>query len=472
MGKERSFLIFCTFPCGQPVGRALIRPRQEGEMKMGAKIIGVEPGGIAACHHIREGDTLLRINGHEILDVLDYRFYMVDGRLDVDLLDPQGQARRVRIDKDEYADIGLSFATYLMDQKRSCRNHCIFCFIDQLPPDMRESLYFKDDDARLSFLMGNYITLTNLSEREVQRIIDMHISPVNISVHTTNPELRAKVMGNRFAGRALDILYRLAKAGTGINCQLVLCRGVNDGAELDRTLRDLGALYPAVRSIAVVPVGLTRYREGLYPLEPYDRGSAREVVAQAEAFGAEFRKRAGDSLAYAADEFYIKAGLAIPPAAFYGEFRQLENGVGMTALLMDEFETARAASNIRSLSRPRKVSVATGVAVKPFIEKLAREAQKDIAQMNCMVYAINNVFFGENVNVSGLVTGGDLISQLSSQELGDELLIPATMLRREQDRFLDDVTPAQVERALGVRVVPVEVDGGELFHALIGETNG
>lgn len=432
----------------------------------------MDPDSIAGRHSIHAGDTLLRINGHEILDVLDYRFYMADSRLDIELLDPQGRPRRVRIDKDEYADIGLSFATYLMDQKRSCRNHCIFCFIDQLPSGMRESLYFKDDDARLSFLMGNYITLTNLSEREVQRIIDMHISPMNVSVHTTNPELRSKVMGNRFAGRSLDILYRLAKAGTGINCQLVLCRGINDGGELNRTLRDLGALYPAVQSVAAVPVGLSRYREGLYPLEPYDRESARRVVEQVEAFGADFAKKTGDRLVYAADEFYIKAGLAIPPAAFYGEFRQLENGVGMTALLTDEFEAARAASDIRRLPRPRRVSIATGVAVKPFIEKLVREAEKDIAQLCGMVYAINNVFFGKNVDVSGLVTGSDLISQLSSQNLGDELLIPATMLRRERDRFLDDVTLEQVEKALGIRAVPVEADGGELFHALIGETNG
>ena len=438
-------------------------------LKMSVLITGVESGSLAEKKNISAGDTLLSINGCEILDVLDYRFYIVDSNLELELCDSAGVRRTVKLEKYQYDDIGLCFETYLMDNKHSCRNKCIFCFIDQLPKGLRESLYFKDDDERLSFLMGNYITLTNLGEREVGRIIDMHISPVNISVHTTNPELRVKMMGNKNAGASLDILRRLSSAGTAINCQLVLCRGVNDGDELNRSLRDLGELYPAVQSVAVVPVGLTKYRGGLYLLEPYDRSCARMVVEQVEEMGSQFKSKHATRLFYTADEFYIKAGRSIHGAGFYEGFAQLENGVGMLALFTDQFQRARKQNRRRGLSRPRRVSVATGTAAKPFIEKMVLAAMKDIDKLDCMVYAVNNVFFGENVNVSGLVTGKDLVSQLGGRDLGDELLLPANMLRSERDMFLDNTTLEDVERALSVRVVPVETGGAELFGALTGE---
>lgn len=436
---------------------------------MSALITAVEPGSPAARHHIQPQDTLLTINGHDVEDVLDYRFFMVDAHVELTVRDGEGKVRRIRIHKDEYEDIGLGFATYLMDQKHSCRNKCIFCFIDQLPPGMRETLYFKDDDARLSFLMGNYITLTNLSEREVQRIIDMHISPVNVSVHTTNPELRVKMMGNRFAGQSLAHLWKLARAGTHINCQLVLCPGYNDGAELDRTLRDLEAYYPAVQSIAAVPVGLTRYRQGLCPLRPFTRETAARVVRQIERFGEESLRRHGVRLAFASDEFYLQAEIPIPDADFYGEFQQLENGVGMEALFVREFRAALAAGPTPPPS-PRRISAATGMLAYPLIAKLAGEAQKAVAQLDCRVYAIHNDFFGPGVTVAGLITGRDLIAQLRGRELGSELLIPSSMLRQEGDCFLDDLTPADVERELHVRLRVVETDGGVFLDALAGES--
>ncbi|HEX3027214.1 MAG TPA: DUF512 domain-containing protein [Clostridia bacterium] len=432
---------------------------------MSVLVTGVEPGSPAEKENIRAGDTIFSINGHEILDVLDYRFYMVETGLKIILGDSKGKKRKIFLEKEEYEDPGLDFESYLMDQKRSCSNGCIFCFIDQLPRGMRESLYFKDDDARLSFLMGNYITLTNLTQREIDRIIHMHISPVNVSVHTTNPELRVRMMKNRNAGKCLEIIQKFASAGIKMNCQLVLCKGINDGVELDRSLRDLCSLYPAVESVAVVPVGLTRYREGLTALEPYSREGAREVVEQAERFGSRFLKEHGARIVYAADEFYIKAGQEIPPAAFYGEFNQLENGIGLIALLQSQFDDAL---DKMALKKPRSISIATGKAAHSFLEKLSSRAQEAVAGLNCTVYAIENEFFGKNVDVAGLVTGKDLIRQLKGKRLGEELLIPAVMLRSERDVFLDDLTVADVEKALAVRVLPVENDGYELFDAMTG----
>jgi putative radical SAM enzyme (TIGR03279 family) len=435
---------------------------------MSVLISDVERGSIAERHGIRAGEKLLAINGHEIIDVLDYRFYIVDTHLKLELEDARGEARTVSLRKKEYDDPGLCFDTYLIDKKHSCRNHCIFCFIDQLPKGLRGSLYFKDDDERLSFLMGNYITLTNLSEREVSRIIDMHLSPVNISVHTTNPDLRVRMMNNNRAGEALGILRRLADAGTRINCQIVLCRGYNDGVELERTMRDLGDMYPSVGSVAVVPVGLTRYREGLCGLEPFSGDDARKVVGQIETFGGEFLKKHGTRLVYPADEFYLKAGKMIPDEDFYEGFAQIENGVGMISMFRGEFESARMSAP-REDKRVRSVSVATGVAAYPLISSLAETAAGDIAKLDCKVYAINNELFGENITVAGLVTGQDIIKQLRGRSLGSELLIPENMLRSQGDMFLDDTTPDDVGQALGVRVRTVANDGGEFFDALVGQ---
>ena len=435
---------------------------------MSVLISGVESGSIAEKHGIRPGERLRAVNGHEIVDVLDYRFYIVDTRLKIEIEDACGKPRTVSVRKREYDDPGLCFDTYLIDKKHSCRNKCIFCFIDQLPKGLRESLYFKDDDERLSFLMGNYITLTNLGEREVSRIIDMHLSPVNISVHTTNPELRVRMMNNKHAGEALGILHRLAAAGTKINCQIVLCRGFNDGAELDRTMRELGEMYPSVGSVAVVPVGLTRYREGLCELTPFSGEDARRVVGQIEAFGEAFLKAHGTRLVYPADEFYLKAGLKIHGEEFYEGFAQIENGVGMISMFRGQFESARV-NSAPSRAEEHSVSVATGVAAYPIISSLVRSLSGDIAKLDCKVYAINNELFGENITVAGLVTGRDLIAQLRGRDLGSELLIPENMLRSQGDMFLDDTTPGDVGQALGVRVRTVANDGGEFFDALVGE---
>ena len=380
------------------------------------------------------------------------------------MLETEKGARRVRLRKAYEEDIGLEFETYLMDKQHACRNKCIFCFIDQMPPGMRESLYFKDDDSRLSFLFGNYITLTNLSEHEVERIISMHISPMNISVHTTNPALRCEMMKNRFAGETLSILGRLAAAGIRINCQLVLCPGVNDGEELTRTMTDLAGLIPAVESVAAVPVGLTRYLEGLQPLRPYTAAEAADVIDRMESFGAGLLERTGNRVFYPADEFYLKAGRPIPPVEFYGSLSQLENGVGMVALLRSQF--SQALDGCGDTPRGSRMILATGVAAAPLMKAMVDEATKKWHNLQVEVAPIINRFFGETITVAGLVTGGDLIGQLRGKR-ADILLIPDAMLRHEKDRFLDDVTPQDVERALNVRLEAVPVDGDALVEALL-----
>ena len=433
---------------------------------MAVKILAVEPGGPASHAGVRPGETLLSINGNEICDILDYRFYETDRHLSIVLRDGAGAERTVQIRKGQYESIGLEFETYLMDQQHSCTNRCIFCFIDQLPKGLRKSLYFKDDDSRLSFLFGNYVTLTNLKEREVDRIIKMHISPINISVHTTNPELRVKMMGNRFAGKSLDILYRFAKAGIKLNCQIVLCRDINDGEELDRTLKDLTSLWPSVQSVAVVPLGLTKYRQGLYPLTGYDSETARAVVRQLERWGDRCEQKYGQRICYAADEFYLKAQLPIPPAPFYGDFDQLENGVGLMASLKQEF--LDALEDFVPPASSRKVTLATGVAAHPFLDTLLDELRQRCHNLTCNVVPIVNDFFGDTITVAGLVTGGDLLNQLRGRELGDALLLPDVMLRREGDIFLDDVSLEELSEALQIQIITVPNDGYALLDAVVG----
>ena len=433
---------------------------------MAVVIRRVRKSGVAFRRGVRPGEVLQAINGHEIMDVLDYRFYEANAELLLTLQDALGKTREVRIKKGEYDEIGLEFETYLMDKQHSCRNRCVFCFIDQMPKGMRETLYFKDDDSRLSFLFGNYITLTNLSEHEISRIISMHISPVNISVHTMNPELRVKMMGNRFAGETLSILQRFAKAGIRMNTQLVLCPGINDGDELAFSLRELGKLAPSVESIAVVPVGLTKYREGLTPISPYKPDTARAVVEMVERFGDAFWQEHGTRLAYPADEFYLKAGLPLPGTDFYEEFPQLENGVGMLALLEDEF--SQALEDAACPSGERHITIATGVAAAPFMEKLLLRAKERMPGLSGEVVPVENRFFGERITVSGLLTGRDLMDQLSARALGEELLLPACALRHEGDRFLDDVTLEQLEEAVGAPVRAVPNDGTLLLEAMIG----
>ena len=432
---------------------------------MAVIIDSVQKGSPAFRAGFKAGETLTAINGHEIMDVLDYRFYQDEKKLEVELISDKGKKRLLRVSKREYEDLGLEFSTYLMDKQRSCKNKCVFCFIDQLPPGLRDSLYFKDDDSRLSFLFGNYITLTNITEHEVERIIHMHISPINISVHTTNPALRVKMMNNRFAGEKLEILYRLAGAGIAINCQLVLCPGWNDGAELERTLQDLTALE-SVGCIAAVPVGLTKYREGLAPLTLFDPASAAAVIDCIDRFGEACLKATGSRRVYAADEFYLIAGREMPDAAFYEDFALLENGVGLWALLKSE--AVDAVTDEPAPEAPRRVSLATGVSAYPLLRELVDMAAAKWHNLEGMVYPIINDFFGHTINVSGLVTGGDLIKQLKDKPLGDELLIPSVLLRREGDLFLDDVSLNDVEQELGVPVRPVPNDGYALMAALAG----
>ena len=431
---------------------------------MAVIIAGVEKRSPAAWARIKAGDTLLTINGRDIEDVLDYRFYMPDSRLTVVVQTPKGKRRTLTIRKKPYAELGLTFDTYLMDKQRSCRNNCIFCFIDQLPDGMRDSLYFKDDDSRLSFLFGNYITLTNLTERDVERIIEMHISPINVSVHTTNPDLRCKMMNNRFAGDCLRHLYRFAEAGLDINCQLVLVPGYNDGEELARSMEDLAVLAPAVRSVAAVPVGLTKYREGLAPLRSFTAEECATVIDQMTAMGDQMVEKHGTRVFYPSDEWYIKAGRPIPDGDFYEEYPQLENGVGMIALLREDF--TRAAEEYPLFVETDRLVIATGVDAAPYLQELADYAMQKWPAVQLQVVPIRNEFFGESITVSGLVTGGDLIKQLQGVPM-DRLLLPANMLRQEGDLFLDDVSVEQVEEALGVRITFIqETDGEALFEAL------
>lgn len=434
---------------------------------MSVKIKSVTSGSHAEKCGIKSGEILETINGYEIMDVLDYGFYQANSHLTLTVADSDGNKRNIELKKREYEEIGLEFETYLMDKQHSCKNKCIFCFIDQLPKGMRPSLYFKDDDSRLSFLFGNYVTLTNLTEHEIDRICKMHISPINVSVHTTNPELRVKMMGNRFAGRALGILKRFADAQIKINCQIVACPGINDGDELLRTFNDLEGLFPSVESIAIVPVGLTRYREGLFPLTEYNKETAADTLRLINKFGDKCVEKYGRRIAYASDEFYLKAQEPIPNEEFYGEFDQLENGVGLITLMQSEFDDELEYTE-KELSRPRTVSLATGEGVEDFMRSLAEKAEKKFDNLTVQVFGIKNNFFGGGVNVSGLVTGGDLIAQLKEKKLGDELLIPSVMLRREGDIFLDDVSIDEVRNQLDIKISTVVNDGGKLLNAMLG----
>ena len=412
------------------------------------------------------GDAVISINGNKIIDVLDYKFFAYDSRLKVLLRRPDGSEHEVTVHKSEGGDLGLEFESYLMDTPRSCANNCVFCFIDQLPGGMRRTMYFKDDDARLSFLLGNYITLTNLSKREIERIIALHISPINVSVHTTNPELRCKMLQNPRAGESIGIMRRFAQAGIVMNCQIVCCPGLNDGEELLRSMRDLEEMYPGVHSVSIVPVGLTRFREGLYPLTPYTKELAGETIDMVTAFGDECLKRHGTRIFFCGDELYIKAERELPPDEFYEEHTQLENGVGMIRLLETEFRSALMLSD-----EPDGVpfSIATGVSAAPYFEKLLGMAKEKYGTIKGQVYAIENDFFGRSINVTGLITGQDLIKQLKGRALGERLLISQNMLRREEMDFLDDVTLEQASKELGVPIYPIEQDGFALWDAMAGE---
>ena len=411
---------------------------------------------------IRVGEQLLTINGHTIVDVLDYRFYGYDPLSHVELKTPAGDVRTVTIRKAEGQDLGLNFDTYLMDEMRSCANHCIFCFVDQMPPGMRPTLYFKDDDARLSFLLGNYITLTNLTEREAQRIIDLHISPINVSVHTTDPQLHCTMLGNKNAERSLDYIQAFCKAGIIMNGQIVICPGWNDGDQLRRTLRDLTDWE--FSSCSLVPVGITKYRKGLAKLRPVDADCAREIIAIAEEFGQENLRRFGTRRFFCADELFLRAGLPLPEADYYEGYRQIENGVGMLRSLGDDFLAALDTEELPE--NPGDFTIATGVAAAPFLRGLLEQAQARFPGLRGRVVAVRNDFFGHTIDVAGLLTGQDLSAQLHAVPDLGRVLIPIHMLRNGENVFLDDYTVPRLSEELGCPVGVVGMDGFDLADAV------
>ena len=413
----------------------------------------------AAKSGAKSGDLLVALNGNEIMDVLDYRFYQNESKISVCYINKKGKQKEKMVKKKESEELGFEFETYLIDKQRACKNKCIFCFIDQLPKGMRKSLYFKDDDSRLSFLFGNYITLTNITEHEIERIIKMHISPINISVHTTNPELRVKMMRNKNAGNVLSILKRFDEAGIKLNCQLVLCPGYNDGEELRKSLSDL-TILENIESIAAVPVGLTKHREGLEKLEKFDKQTASEVIDIFDEFK-------GHRNVCAADEFFLLAERPMPSAEYYGDFPQLENGVGLWRLMEDDANIAL--SEITPPENPVNISTVTGVSAYPLISNIVDTAEGKWHNLKCRVYEIKNDFFGHDITVTGLITGKDIINQLKGKELGDWLLIPDVMLRHEKDMFLDDVTVDELSKALGVKVKVVSCSGYDFINGLKGE---
>ena len=418
-----------------------------------AQRLGLEPG----C-------TLLAIDGNPLNDALDYQFYTSAPHFTLTICQ-NGAQQQISVEKGEYEPFGCNFKTYLGDEKHSCANHCMFCFIDQLPPGMREPLYFKDDDERLSFLYGNYITMTNLTDREVERIIKLHISPIFISVHTTNPQLRVRMLANKRGGEVLKYLPRLVEGGIAVNCQLVLCRGVNDGDELRRTLADLLELTPMVQSIAAVPCGITDYRKNLYPQVPYDAKTSAEVIDIMEEFGDECKRRHGKRIIYPSDEWYLKAGRPIPAAAFYEDYDQLENGVGMLRLFEEEF--------LAELDKPHRVygtkelDVVTGTMAAPLITRMMEELHRQYPMITVHVHTIQNRFFGGNVGVTGLITATDIIAQCAGKLATKTLGIPAVMLREEKDTFLDDITVEQLGERLGVKVEVLPTAGGDEARALL-----
>lgn len=436
---------------------------------MASKIVSVDAGSPAARAGLAAGETLLQIDGVAIRDVLDYKFYSYDAALTLQVMEVDGKTlREVHVRKREGEPLGLNFEHYLMDGMKQCSNKCVFCFIDQLPRGMRKTLYVKDDDARMSFLMGNYISMTNLSEADVDRILRMHISPVNISVQTTNPELRVKMLRNPRAGEALKIMNRFAEGGIQMNCQLVVCKGLNDGEELRRSLRDLKALYPAVNTISVVPFGMTRHRENLYPLEPTDKAAAEAILDIVGPFAEACLRELGTRLVWCGDELYLKAERPLPDTEYYEDFTQFENGIGMLPLFMEEFRLALPDYEGRTA---RPFTIATGAAAAPSMAVLLDEAAAKCDNLNGKVMEIRNDFFGHRVSVAGLITGQDLIAQLKDHELGERVLISANMLRDGGDVFLDDYTPEQVSEAIGVPIVPVEIDGADLLAKIFEDEN-
>lgn len=429
-------------------------------------ISGVERASLAEKHGIKAGDILLSINSHDIRDVLDYRFRLSEKKVTLKI-HRGAELFDVTIKKDEYDDIGLCFETYLMDKKHSCRNKCVFCFIDQLPKGMRDTLYFKDDDSRLSFLMGNYITLTNLTDEDVDRIVEMKTSPINISVHTTNPELRVKMMKNKRAGEVLSYMRRFADAGISLNCQIVLCKGLNDGEELMRSMRDLTALAPQLLGVSIVPAGITDHRDGLYPLEPFTPEETAAVIDMVDSFANECMDKYGSRLFFCSDEMYLLCGREIPNEDYYEGYPQIENGVGMIRSMKCEFDDELDFLSDYDINKPRTLSIATGEAAYDFIKSLADELMRRVPTLHVDVYRIKNRFFGKNITVAGLITGGDLAAQLEGKALGERLLVPCVMLRADGDMFLDSMTLEELSEKLDVEIIPTDSSGVDFISKIL-----
>ena len=430
------------------------------------------PGSIAEEFELAPGDRLISINGHEIEDIFDYQFYAEDTYIEILIEKPDGEQWILEVDKEEDEDLGIEFDNGLMDEYRSCHNKCIFCFIDQMPKGMRDTLYFKDDDSRLSFLQGNYVTLTNMSDHDLDRIIQYHLSPINISFQTMNPELRCKMLNNRFAGEALKKVDRLNEAGIEMNGQIVLCKGVNDGEELAFSIREMMRYIPNLQSVSVVPVGLSKYRDGLFPLEPFTREDAREVLSTIHHYQNESYQKYGNHFIHASDEWYILAGEELPQEENYDGYLQLENGVGMMRLLLNQFEEAmkelqeKISAGTLDFSS-REISMATARLAYPFIRDMAARMMEMVPGLMIHVYEIRNDFFGEMITVSGLLTGQDLIAQLTGRELGEALYLPQNVLRSGEEVFLDDVTVTEMEKALQVKVDIIKSSGRDFVNAVL-----
>ena len=433
-------------------------------------IKSVEAGSIAWEMGIEPGDRLLQINGSIIEDVFDYHYYTNDEELLILIQKENGEEWELEIEKDYDEDLGIEFEQGLMDEYRSCRNKCMFCFIDQMPKGMRDTLYFKDDDSRLSFLQGNYITLTNMSDHDIQRIVDYHLEPINVSIHTTNPELRCKMLHNRFAGDALKKIQILYDGGITMNGQIVLCKGINDGEELERSIRDMTKWLPNLQSVSVVPVGLTKFRDGLYPLEPFTKEDAKEVLGIIHKWQKKIYEEYGIHFIHAGDEWYLLAEEELPEEERYDGYLQLENGVGMLRLLLNEFEEAY--EPLAGDGREIHLSMATGKLAYPYLKEMLERLKAKYPNLNVNLFEIRNDFFGERITVAGLITGQDLIAQLKGQDLGDALLLPCSMLRSGEEVFLDDVTVTELSDALQVPIDIVKSSGQDFIEAVLQQTKG
>ncbi|HOK62784.1 MAG TPA: DUF512 domain-containing protein [Soehngenia sp.] len=428
-------------------------------------IIEVKKGSLADELGIEPGDLLKKINNQPVKDIIDYKYLVADENITLEIIKQNGDIWEFEVEKDFSEDLGIFFSNSLIDKAKSCQNKCIFCFIDQLPLNLRETLYFKDDDSRLSFLQGNYITLTNMNEDEIDRIIKYRLSPINISVHTTNPDLRVRMLKNKRARNIMDVLKKLSDAKIELNCQIVLVPGINDAAELERTLNDLGKLYPSVNSIACVPVGLTKYRDHLDKINPFDNQSARDVLDIINKYQSIFKSRYGTRLVYASDEFYCLSGIDLPSYESYEDFPQYENGVGMLRSFLTEVTENISKLDSINYIKAKRVAFATGVSAYPYMKSISELISKKIDKLEIEVVKIINDFFGENITVSGLITGKDLIKNLSKEEYKniDYLLIPENMLRKNDDLFLDDYRITDVKNILGFDVIPIEISGKKLI---------